>query len=71
MKVQVYTTSVQYTDHTSLDQAFNHVIRQDLKRYMFLLQDDTGLSLYDSLRGQWLFPQSEQVANLLISLELE
>lgn len=59
MKTKLYITSDTCLEFNHITQAMNYAKFHKINQYMVLLIDDSGFSLYDSLRARWSFPASE------------
>lgn len=63
MKAQLWINSTKHEEFNHITQAMNYTRFHNIKQYCVLLIDESGYSLYDSLRGRWSFPASEQLAH--------
>lgn len=56
MKTQLWITPTKKQDFNHITEAMNYAKFHNISHYVVLLIDDSGYSLYDSLRARWLFP---------------
>ena len=66
MKAQLFTDSDTCLNFRSIQEAMNYARFRNIKQYCVLLIDDSGFSLYDSLRAKWSFPETEKLAHRTI-----
>lgn len=63
MRAQLFIDSDTSLEFNHITQAMNYARFKDIKQYCVLLIDESGYSLYDSLRKRWSFPETENKAH--------